>query len=62
MRHPKDEQIFSWDPESMDMYWAQCQRFDHYSQGTAFESQFIKGATIKRQTVSERQTQGKLVD
>lgn len=25
---PKDERLLNWDPENMDQYWQQCERFD----------------------------------
>lgn len=32
---PKDEQIFSWDPENMDKYWELCEKYDTFP---AFEN------------------------
>lgn len=28
---PKDDEIFSWDPENMDKYWELCRKFDQAS-------------------------------
>lgn len=27
---PKDEQVFSWDPENMDRYWELCEKYDAF--------------------------------
>lgn len=27
---PKDENVFSWDPENMETYWQQCNLYDYY--------------------------------
>jgi hypothetical protein len=27
---PRDETLFSWDPENMDKYWSQCKEYDSH--------------------------------
>ncbi len=38
---PKDEKILSWELESMDKYWQQCQLFDAYSSDYFIDSTVI---------------------
>jgi len=62
MRHPKDEQIFAWDPENMDKYWSQCRAFDYYPQISILESETANASYTKCQAELMRQTRAKYID
>ena len=46
---PRDEMLFTWDPEDMDEYWSQCKQYDSHPLGQRifFERNLVDNKSIQ---------------